>query len=104
MIIPLIFIFFFRPPNKKFEDKVFIPQDHHPETNFVGLLIGPRYNLVSLYMYINLLGAGLLASKELCFIDYVVLGRLSETVSHVKLRRVVLNVVNITDVVKVVVW
>ena len=32
----------FRPPNKKFEDKVFIPQDNHPETNFVGLLIGPR--------------------------------------------------------------
>ena len=31
-----------RPLTKKFEDKVFIPQDHHPETNFVGLLIGPR--------------------------------------------------------------
>ena len=33
---------FSRPPNRKFEDKVFIPQEHHPETNFVGLLIGPR--------------------------------------------------------------
>lgn len=32
-----------RPATKKFEDKVFIPQEHHPETNFVGLLIGPRY-------------------------------------------------------------
>ena len=31
-----------RVPAKKFEDKVFIPQDDHPETNFVGLLIGPR--------------------------------------------------------------
>ena len=35
-------LFTFRAPNRKFEDKVFIPQDHHPETNFVGLLIGPR--------------------------------------------------------------
>ena len=39
----LIDCFLFRPPNKKFEDKVFIPQDNHPETNFVGLLIGPRF-------------------------------------------------------------
>ena len=46
-IVYVLFIHHFsslhsRPPNKKFEDKVFIPQDHHPETNFVGLLIGPR--------------------------------------------------------------
>ena len=44
-----------RPPQKKFEDKVFIPQDDHPETNFVGLLIGPRlatmYTVHVLYMY-----------------------------------------------------
>jgi len=39
----LSFCLFSRPPNRKFEDKVFIPQEHHPETNFVGLLIGPRY-------------------------------------------------------------
>ncbi|XP_064382101.1 splicing factor 1-like [Halichondria panicea] len=32
----------YKTPTKKFEDKVFIPQDDHPETNFVGLLIGPR--------------------------------------------------------------
>lgn len=25
-------------------DKVMIPQDEHPEINFVGLLIGPRGN------------------------------------------------------------
>eukprot|EP00731_Ephydatia_muelleri_P010361 Em0005g947a len=34
----------YKPATKKFEDKVFIPQDDHPETNFVGLLIGPRGN------------------------------------------------------------
>ena len=34
----------FRAPTKKFEDKVFIPQDEHPLTNFVGLIIGPRGN------------------------------------------------------------
>jgi splicing factor 1 len=33
----------YKAPNRKIEDKVFIPQEHHPETNFVGLLIGPRY-------------------------------------------------------------
>ena len=32
-----------RAPAKKFEDRVYIPQDDHPETNFVGLIIGPRY-------------------------------------------------------------
>ena len=25
-------------------DRVFIPQDEHPDINFVGLLIGPRGN------------------------------------------------------------
>jgi splicing factor 1 len=34
----------YKAPNRKIEDKVFIPQEHHPETNFVGLLIGPRGN------------------------------------------------------------
>ena len=33
-----------RPPSNKICDKVFIPQDDHPEINFVGLLIGPRGN------------------------------------------------------------
>ena len=28
----------------KVNDKVMIPQDEHPEINFVGLLIGPRGN------------------------------------------------------------
>ena len=28
----------------KVNDKVMIPQDDHPEINFVGLLIGPRGN------------------------------------------------------------
>lgn len=34
----------YRPPNIKLHDKVFIPQEEHPEINFVGLLIGPRGN------------------------------------------------------------
>jgi hypothetical protein len=35
---------FFRPPMVKVHDKVMIPQEEHPEINFVGLLIGPRGN------------------------------------------------------------
>ncbi|KJH47635.1 hypothetical protein DICVIV_06294 [Dictyocaulus viviparus] len=31
-------------PNIRLHDKVWIPQDNHPELNFVGLLIGPRGN------------------------------------------------------------
>lgn len=31
-------------PNIRFHDKVWIPQEDHPEINFVGLLIGPRGN------------------------------------------------------------
>lgn len=34
----------FRPPIIRVNDKVMIPQDDHPEINFVGLLIGPRGN------------------------------------------------------------
>merc|ERR1719334_1733092 len=34
----------YKPPQIKVNDKVMIPQDDHPEINFVGLLIGPRGN------------------------------------------------------------
>lgn len=34
----------YRAPNIRLNEKVFIPQDDHPEINFVGLLIGPRGN------------------------------------------------------------
>ena len=34
----------FRAPQVKVSDKVMIPQDNHPDINFVGLLIGPRGN------------------------------------------------------------
>ena len=34
----------FRAPQIKVSDKVMIPQDQHPDINFVGLLIGPRGN------------------------------------------------------------
>uniref|UniRef100_A0A0K0D1L9 peptidylprolyl isomerase n=1 Tax=Angiostrongylus cantonensis TaxID=6313 RepID=A0A0K0D1L9_ANGCA len=34
----------YRAPNIRLHDKVWIPQDNHPELNFVGLLIGPRGN------------------------------------------------------------
>ena len=33
-----------RPPVIRVSDKVMIPQEEHPEINFVGLLIGPRGN------------------------------------------------------------
>ena len=33
-----------RPQQAKFIDKVMIPQEDHPEVNFVGLIIGPRGN------------------------------------------------------------
>ena len=35
---------FRRAPQIKVSDKVMIPQDNHPDINFVGLLIGPRGN------------------------------------------------------------
>ena len=34
----------YRPPVTKVTDKVMIPQEEHPDINFVGLLIGPRGN------------------------------------------------------------
>jgi len=34
----------YKPPVIRVNDKVMIPQDDHPEINFVGLLIGPRGN------------------------------------------------------------
>merc|ERR1719232_2378321 len=34
----------YKPPMIKVNDKVMIPQEEHPEINFVGLLIGPRGN------------------------------------------------------------
>ena len=34
----------FRPPVLRVSDKVLIPQEDHPDINFVGLLIGPRGN------------------------------------------------------------
>lgn len=37
-------------------DKVMIPQEEHPEINFVGLLIGPRGNtLKSMFLLLFLL-------------------------------------------------
>ncbi|KAI4458857.1 rna-binding protein related [Holotrichia oblita] len=34
----------YKPPVIRVSDKVMIPQEEHPEINFVGLLIGPRGN------------------------------------------------------------
>ncbi|KAL9963002.1 hypothetical protein ACROYT_G032163 [Oculina patagonica] len=34
----------YKPPIIKIQDKIMIPQDNHPEVNFIGLLIGPRGN------------------------------------------------------------
>ena len=36
--------FLYRAPMIKVSDKVMIPQDNHPEINFMGLIIGPRGN------------------------------------------------------------
>lgn len=41
-IIQYYCVLFDRPPLIKIQDKVMIPQDNHPEVNFIGLLIGPR--------------------------------------------------------------
>lgn len=38
------FLFPFRAPVVRVSDKVLIPQEQHPDINFVGLLIGPRGN------------------------------------------------------------
>ena len=35
-------VFRHRPQVVKFTEKVMIPQEDHPEVNFVGLIIGPR--------------------------------------------------------------
>ncbi len=35
-------------------DKVMIPQEEHPEINFVGLLIGPRGNTLKCKNYSSL--------------------------------------------------
>lgn len=37
-------LFICRPPVTRVSDKVLIPQEEHPDINFVGLLIGPRGN------------------------------------------------------------
>ncbi|XP_038051649.1 LOW QUALITY PROTEIN: splicing factor 1-like [Patiria miniata] len=34
----------YKPPIQRVSDRVMIPQDDHPDINFVGLLIGPRGN------------------------------------------------------------
>lgn len=34
----------YKPPVTRVSDKVLIPQEEHPDINFVGLLIGPRGN------------------------------------------------------------
>merc|ERR1719204_1766620 len=34
----------YKPPMIKVNDKVMIPQDDHPDINFMGLIIGPRGN------------------------------------------------------------
>jgi splicing factor 1 len=42
-VVTRLFVLY-RPPMIKVNDKVMIPQEEHPEINFVGLLIGPRGN------------------------------------------------------------
>lgn len=53
MFVFSIFIFFSfpRPPIIRVHDKVMIPQEEHPDINFVGLLIGPRGNTLKCKHY-----------------------------------------------------
>lgn len=44
----------FRPPIIRVSDKVMIPQDDHPDINFVGLLIGPRGNTLKCEFFFHL--------------------------------------------------
>ena len=43
-----VFVVVVRPLAVRISDKVMIPQDVHPEINFVGLLIGPRGNTLKM--------------------------------------------------------
>ena len=47
----------------KVHDKVMIPQDEHPEINFVGLLIGPRGNTLKGKFVVNLWLFGILTQS-----------------------------------------
>lgn len=52
IIIFNTYIYFFsRPPIIRVHDKVMIPQEEHPDINFVGLLIGPRGNTLKCKYY-----------------------------------------------------
>jgi splicing factor 1 len=44
--------YFLRPPVVRVSDKVMIPQEEHPDINFVGLLIGPRGNTLKCNYYL----------------------------------------------------
>lgn len=44
--------FHFRPPIIRVNDRVMIPQEEHPDINFVGLLIGPRGNTLKCIFYL----------------------------------------------------
>mgnify|MGYP001563484298 CR=1 FL=1 len=52
----MMYHLFDRPPIVRVHDKVMIPQEEHPDINFVGLLIGPRGNtLKNLEKEVNLM-------------------------------------------------
>ena len=57
----------FRPPIVRVSDKVMIPQEEHPDINFVGLLIGPRGNtLKNLEKEVSYCGAELGVCLSVC--------------------------------------
>jgi len=39
-----ISVLWFRVPIIRFNERVYIPQDAHPEIGFIGMIIGPRGN------------------------------------------------------------
>lgn len=62
---PLI-VLFSRPPVIRVSDKVMIPQEEHPEINFVGLLIGPRGNTLKSKVFQN--NSKICLLNRICFL------------------------------------
>lgn len=40
----MLYVFLYRAPIIRFNERVYIPQDAHPEIGFIGMIIGPRGN------------------------------------------------------------
>jgi hypothetical protein len=71
-----------RPQQAKYIDKVMIPQEDHPEVNFVGLIIGPRGNtLKTLEKEVDLF-ISYFPNKKFSFISFRLMLKSSLEVYH----------------------